>query len=142
MTLLHVRKTQVHLWKTPRCGSMNGVSVGTCCLRLSRVDRVNSRTSVIRCCPNSLSRSKCRPITPSLQMATTSVLQSALGQLIGSAVCQCYHAATGLSRTGAELAGRKRDKKTEKSRIYVFRIRLGLDENCLLFGVQTAVSLR
>ena len=45
MTLLHVRKTQVHVWRIPRCGGMNGVSVGTGCLRLSRVDRVNSRTS-------------------------------------------------------------------------------------------------
>jgi hypothetical protein len=45
MTLLHVRKTQVHVWKIPRCGGMNGVSVGTGCLRLSRVDWVNSRTS-------------------------------------------------------------------------------------------------
>jgi hypothetical protein len=45
MTLLHVRKRQVHVWKIPRFGSMNGVSVGTGCLRLSRPDEVNRRTS-------------------------------------------------------------------------------------------------
>jgi hypothetical protein len=28
MTLLDVRKTQVHVWKIPRAGSMNGMSVG------------------------------------------------------------------------------------------------------------------
>ena len=28
MTLLHVGKTQVHVWKIPRCRGMNGVSVG------------------------------------------------------------------------------------------------------------------
>ena len=79
MTLLHVRKTQVHLWKIPRCEGMNGVSVGTGCLRLPRVDRVNSRTPLIRCCSNSPPRSKCGPITPPLQMATTAVLRSTLG---------------------------------------------------------------
>jgi hypothetical protein len=33
---------------------------------------------------------------------------------------------------GAELAGRERDKKTQKSETYVLRVRLGLGENCLL----------
>jgi hypothetical protein len=42
MTLLHVRKTRVHVWRIPRAGGMNGVSVGTGCLRLSRAAGVNS----------------------------------------------------------------------------------------------------
>jgi hypothetical protein len=45
MTLLHVRKTQVHAFKIPTSGGIKGMSVRIGCLRLSRVDAVNSRTS-------------------------------------------------------------------------------------------------
>ena len=142
MTLLHVRKTQVHMWKIPRCGGMNGVSVGTGCLRLSRVDRVNSRTSAHSVLPK-------LAIAQRMQ-ANSSFAANAndIGPPVRARIADwerdlpvlpcCYRT----QPNGAELAGRKRDKKIEKSRIYVLRVRLGLDENCLLFGVQTAVSLR
>jgi hypothetical protein len=70
MTLLHVRKTQVHVWKIPRCGGMNGVSVGTGCLRLSRVDRVNSRTSAHSMLPKLAVAQRMQAICPyTLQQA-------------------------------------------------------------------------